>query len=94
MIIAFRFKLRCFGVPIDGPTTVLCDNETVCNNMRSPDSRINKKQNSIAFHKSREVVTVSIIRVAHESSTTKNFDFLIEKKSTVERDRLLLKFTY
>ena len=41
IIIAFRFKLRCFGVPIDVPTNVLCDNETLCNNTRSPDSRLN-----------------------------------------------------
>ena len=65
MIIAFRFKLRCFGVPIDGPTNVMCDNETVCNNTRIPDSRLNKKHNTIAFHKLREAVAANVIRVAH-----------------------------
>ena len=61
IIIAFRFKLRCFGIPIDGPTNVLCDNETMCNNTRSHDSRLNKKHNAIAFHKSREAVAASFI---------------------------------
>ena len=30
MIEALRFKLRMFGVPIDGATNVYCDNEAVC----------------------------------------------------------------
>ena len=94
MIIVFRFKLRCFDVSIDWPTNVLCDNETVCNNTRSPDSRLNKKHNAIAFHKSREAVAASIIRIAHESSTTNISDFLTKQKSAKERDRLLFKFTY
>ena len=94
MIIAFRFKLRCFGVPIDGPTNVMCDNETVCNNTRSPDSRLNKKHNAIAFHKSREAVAANVIRVAHESSITNLSDILTKQKSTIERERILFKFTY
>ena len=31
-IVALRFKLRMFGVPLDGPAKVLCDNESVVKN--------------------------------------------------------------
>ena len=72
----------------------MCDNETVCNNTRSPDSRLNKKHNAIAFHKSREAVAANVIRVAHESSITNLSDILTKQKSTIERERILFKFTY
>ena len=29
LIEALRYKLRMFGVPIDGPTNIFCNNETV-----------------------------------------------------------------
>ena len=32
-----RYKLRMFGVPIDGPTNVYCDNEAVYNNTVLPE---------------------------------------------------------
>ena len=94
MIIAFRFKRRCFGVPIEGPTNILCDNKTVCNSTRNLDSTLNKKHNAIVFHKSRETIAAHIIRVVHESSITNLSDFLTKQKSAIERDRLLFKFTY
>ena len=31
-----RYKLRMFGVPIEGPTNVLCDNESVYKNVYTP----------------------------------------------------------
>ena len=77
MSIAFRFKLRCFGVPIEGLANVFCDNETVCNNTRTPDSRLNKKHNAIAFNKLREIVAAHIIRVAHKSSVFFIADFCL-----------------
>ena len=93
-IIAFRFKLRCFGVPIEGPINILYDNETVWNNTRTPDSRLNKKHNAISFHKLRETVAAHIVRIAHESSVTNLSDFFTKYKSAIERARLLFKFTY
>ena len=29
-----RFKLQMFGIPVDGPTNVLCDNNSIVNNSR------------------------------------------------------------
>ena len=40
MVEALRYKLRCFGVPIDGPTEVLCDNKLVVTNSSVPASTL------------------------------------------------------
>ena len=36
MIEALKYKLRCFGIPIDGPATVLCDDKSVVTNSIVP----------------------------------------------------------
>jgi len=36
MVEALRYKLRCFGVPVEGPTDVLCDNQSVVTNSSVP----------------------------------------------------------
>lgn len=61
-----RYKLRMFGIPIDGPTNGFCDNESVVRNTTIPESTLAKKHNSIAYHKCRESVALGAIRVKHE----------------------------
>ena len=51
MIEALRYKLRCFGIPIVGPKTVLCDNKSVVTNSSVPVSVLNKKHNDICYHR-------------------------------------------
>ena len=36
LVEALRYKLRMFGVPIEGPTNVFCDNELVYKNVLTP----------------------------------------------------------
>jgi hypothetical protein len=36
MLEALRYKLRMFGVPIEGPTNIFSDNGAVCANMTRP----------------------------------------------------------
>ena len=64
MIEALRYKLRYFGIPIDGPATVLCDNKSVVTNSNVPVSVLNKRNNTICYHRVREAQTAKIIRVA------------------------------
>ena len=64
MIEALRYKLRCFGIPIDGPATVLCDNKSVVTNSSVPASVLNKRHNAICYHRVREAQAAQIIRVA------------------------------
>ena len=49
-ITAIRSKLRMFGVPLDGPAHVLCDNQSVVNNTTKIESILNKKHSLIAYH--------------------------------------------
>ena len=63
---ALRYKLRMMGVPVDGPTSVFCDNESVFKNSTRPESTLKKKRNAIAYHRTREAIAAGIIRVAWE----------------------------
>ena len=47
---ALRYKLRMFGVPLEGPTNIFCDNESVFKNASIPDSTLKKKHTSICYH--------------------------------------------
>ena len=91
---ALRYKLRMFGVPIDGATNVYCDNEAVTKNVTVPESVLKKKHHSIAYHRCREAVAAGTIRVAKQG-TLKNLADLFTKVLTAARRRFLLdRFTY
>ena len=76
LVVALRYKLRCFGVPIDGATSVLCDNHRVVKNASRPESTLLKKHNAINYHAVREAVAARIIRVGKEDGTTNLADLL------------------
>jgi hypothetical protein len=54
LVKSLRYKLRMFGIPIDGPTDVFCDKESVFKNVSKPESVLSKKQHSISYHWARE----------------------------------------
>ena len=60
-IISMRYKLRMFGIPIDGWANTFCDNESVFKNSSIAESRLKKKHNSVCFHRVREAVASSIL---------------------------------
>ena len=78
LIISLRYKLRMFGIPIIGPTTVFCDNESVYNNATFAESTLRKKHNSICFHRVRECVAAAIL-VAHKVDTNFNLSDILTK---------------
>ena len=47
LVIASRYKLRMFGVPLEGRTYILCNNEAVFKNTSTPDYVLHKKNHSI-----------------------------------------------
>ena len=65
-----------FGVPLEGPTDMLCYNEAVFNNTSTPESVLRKKHYSIAYHKFREAVAALIFRIAKEDTKTNLADLL------------------
>jgi hypothetical protein len=86
---ALRLKLRWFGVPIDGPTNVFCDNNSVVTSTSQPEVTLSKKHNGIAYHKCREAVASKMIRVAHWPGD-QNYADLLTKPLPNERRNLLL----
>ena len=66
MAIALRYKLRMFGIPIDGAADVFCDNQGVVKNTSLPESVLSKKHNAINYHAVQEAVAAGIMRVAKE----------------------------
>ena len=94
MIESLRYKLRMFGIPIDGPANVYCDNEAVYKNTVLPESTLKKKHHSIAYHRCRQAVAAGVMRVAKQG-TTKNLADLFTKVLTVARRNFLLeRFSY
>jgi hypothetical protein len=49
MIDALHYKLQMFGVLIDGPANVFCDNGSMVNNTTLPESTLQKKHNAICL---------------------------------------------
>ena len=47
MVEALRYKLRMFGVPLDGAASVFCDNEAVYKNTVMPEYVLRKKHHYI-----------------------------------------------
>jgi hypothetical protein len=76
LIVALRYKLRMFGVPIDGPANVFCDNRGVVLNASLPNSILQKKHNAINYHVVREAAAAKILRVGKEDGETNTSDLL------------------
>jgi hypothetical protein len=64
MIEGLCYKLRMFGVPVDGPCHVFCDNNGVVLNTTVPESKLTKKHVAINYHRVRESIAAHTIRVA------------------------------
>ena len=91
---ALRYKLRMFGVPIDGPTSVFCDNEAVYKITVLPESTLNRKHHSIAYHRCREAVAAQTIQVAKEGTLNDLADLFTKIMTAARRTFLSGKFTY
>ena len=94
LVEALRYKLRMFGVPVDTPTNVYCDNSAVHTNVSDPVSQLKKKHYSIAYHRCREAVAAGTLRVAKEGTFTNLADLFTKILPVTTRQNLLAKFTY
>ena len=64
LIEALRYKLRMMGVPIDGPTKIYSDSDSVVKATTRPESTLKKKHNAINYHRIREAQAAGHIKVA------------------------------
>ena len=94
VIEGLRYKLRMFGVPIDGPIHVFCDNEAVTKNAIHPESTLKKKRNAIAYYQTREAVAAGTIRVTKEDGKTNLADILTKPLPQVTKESPCDKFMY
>ena len=85
LIVALRYKLRMFGIPIDGPANVFCDNRGVVRNASIPESTLMKKHNAINYHAVREAAAAGILRVGKEDGETNIADLLTKVLSGEKR---------
>ena len=94
MIILLRYKLRMFGIPIDGHANVFCDNESVYKNSSFAESTLKKKHNSVCFHRVRECVAAGIIIVHKVDSSYNLADLLTKSLPANERVALRSRIMY
>ena len=94
MIESLRYKLRMFGVPLNGPTNMFMDNEAVYKSASIPESTLKKKHLSIAYHRCREAVAAGTIRIAKEGTETNLADLFTKILPGPRREMLLDMFTY
>jgi hypothetical protein len=78
LIVAIHYKLRMFGVEVDGPVNVFYDNCGVVKNVSILESTLMKKHNAINYHVVREVVAAGILRVGKEDGETNLADLLTQ----------------
>jgi hypothetical protein len=76
VILEYRYHLRMIGVPIDGPTLMLGDNNSVVMNTTIPSSVLKKKHNAVAYHRVREACAANVIRFVHIPTETNYADIL------------------
>ena len=89
-----RYKLRMFGVPIDGPTHIFCDNKSVVNNCQKLESVLNKKHSSVAYHMARWAVAAGEVSIGWINGEFNLSDALTKRLSKDRRQQLFWSWTY
>ena len=83
------YKLRMFGVPLEGSMNVFCYNEAVFKNASQPDLTLKKKHMLICYHHCREAVACQMIRIAKEGTLTNLSDLSTKPLTHFIRENLL-----
>ncbi len=64
-IIDLRNTVRYLGVPLEETSMMFGDNESVVNGSAMPHSKLNKRHNALAYHKTRESIAAGVTRYVH-----------------------------
>ena len=94
IIVALRYMLQMFGVPINGPARVYCDNQEVMKNTSIPSSKLAKKHNLISYHAIWEAIAAEIMAIFKEDTETNLADLFTKVLSRKRRNNLLLCIVY
>jgi hypothetical protein len=88
-LIALRYKLRSFGIRIDGLADVYCDNSSVVKSASVVEGRLNKKHLAICYHRVRECCAMGVCRIAHVNGDNNLADIFMKVLNTVRHTSLL-----
>ena len=83
------YKLRMFGIPISGPSRVLCDNDAVVKSSSFAESTLKKKHCSIAYHRVRESVASGKLLIYYEHTSSNLADLLTKVMNAAKRNPLI-----
>jgi hypothetical protein len=75
-IIDLRTTLRYLGVPVEGPSYMFGDNETVVNTASHPHGRLHKRHNALSFHRTRYAIAAGVTVFHHVRGDTNPADIL------------------
>ena len=82
------------GVPIDGSMYMFYYIEAVYKNTYIPESQLQKKHHSIAYHMIRESITSGATQISKEDTDTNLAELFTKVLPRPRRELLLNKFTY
>jgi hypothetical protein len=94
LIEGLRYKLRMFGISIEGPANTFVDNNSVVLNATTPTSTLKHKHNSIAYHRVRESIAANVICIAKVSGKKNLADMLTKPLPMNELINLARKVLY
>ena len=76
MVIELQYMLRMLGVPVDSPSLMLGDNNSVVLNTLVPSSILKKKHHVCAYHQVHEAIASGIVNFVYIWSETIYADML------------------
>ena len=76
------------GIPVEGPTCMYGDNQSVLANTTIPDSTLRKKSQSIAYHFVREGVARDEWRTSYVNTHENEADLLTKQLPQGEKKRV------
>jgi hypothetical protein len=86
---ALRYKLRMFGIPIEGPAYVLGDNKSVIESVSRVEARLTKKHNAICFHVVHEAASQLWVRIGWEPTGSNIADLFTKILDSTKRRKFL-----
>ena len=64
------------GVPVEGPSFMFRDNETVVNTASAPHGRLHKRHNALSFHRVQWAIAAKVVCFHHIAGVANPADIL------------------
>ena len=94
LVESLLYKLKIFGIPTEGPSSMFCENESFSNKVSTPEFKLKGNNVSICYHKCRETVATGVYQIAKEGTATNLANLFTKILVHIRRETLFDKFTY